>query len=67
MPEILGTGALFRIALLEWACREQRKWSLLLARYIRTPTTAGFKSQYFKFTMVVEKLSAAPTEEQEML
>lgn len=67
MAEILGTGALFRIALLEWPCREQRKWSLLLARYIRTPMTAGFKSQYFEFTVVVERLSAAPTKQQEML
>lgn len=67
VPEILGTGALFRIALLERARREHRKWSLLLAQYIRTPVTAGFKSQYFEFTMVVEKLSAAPTKQQEVL
>lgn len=61
MPEILGTGVLFRTALLELACREQRKWSLLLARHIRTPVTPGFKSQW------VEKLSAAPTGQQERL
>lgn len=67
MPEILGTGVLFGIAELEWACREQRKWSLLLARYIRTPVTAAFKSQHFEFTMAVEKLSAAPSKQQEML
>lgn len=60
VSEIPGTGVLFRTALLEWACREQSKWNLLSARYIRTPVTAGFKSQYSEFSVVVESFLQLP-------
>lgn len=60
VSEIPGTGVLFRTGLPELACREQSKWSLLSASYIRTPVTAGFKSQYSEFSMVVESFLQLP-------
>lgn len=67
VSEIPGTGVLFSTALLEWACREQSKWSLLSARYIRTPVITVFKSQYSEFSVVVESFLQLPLKRQEML
>lgn len=44
-----------------------KKMETSLSQVHQKPISTGFKSQYLEFTLAVEKLSAAPTEQPQMV